>query len=184
MAKTVGRRGPIAEEGRRIGARMSPSILIWALPSERICPSRSVRQGAMEQPLRTASERRSIHRGIADDAFDIGNTGRTFLLCGLVLALGGHSPAADEKKVGPPGGDAAPAFEATDDRVIRGNRPTTSARSTSSSTSTRVISHPAVPGRHKKFRDNMNKLNDQGIEVVGVSGDSATSHGLLRKSRN
>jgi peroxiredoxin Q/BCP len=34
------------------------------------------------------------------------------------------------------------------------------------------------------FRDDMKKLKDQGVEVVGVSGDSARNHQLFKKSED
>lgn len=34
----------------------------------------------------------------------------------------------------------------------------------------------------QKFRDNMNALNDKGIVVVGISGDSVVTHGLFKKA--
>jgi peroxiredoxin Q/BCP len=34
------------------------------------------------------------------------------------------------------------------------------------------------------FRDNLGKLRDQGVEVVGVSGDSVKNHQLFRKAHN
>jgi len=110
-------------------------------------------------------------------------TRRAFLLCGLVLALGGHSPAADEKKVDLQVGDAAPAFEATDDQ---GN-----SWKSADHVGKKYLVVYFYPGdftggcirQAQSFRDNMNKLNDQGIEVVGVSGDSATTHGLFKKAQ-
>jgi peroxiredoxin Q/BCP len=34
------------------------------------------------------------------------------------------------------------------------------------------------------FRDDLGKLKDQGVEVVGVSGDSVKNHQLFRKAHN
>jgi peroxiredoxin Q/BCP len=34
------------------------------------------------------------------------------------------------------------------------------------------------------FRDDLSKLNDEGVEVVGVSGDSARNHQLFKKAHN
>src|SRR4051812_23519683 len=39
---------------------------------------------------------------------------------------------------------------------------------------------PGCTAQAQKFRDNMNKLYDQGAEVVGVSGDSAKTHALFK----
>ncbi|MGV2336020.1 MAG UNVERIFIED_CONTAM: peroxiredoxin [Planctomycetaceae bacterium] len=34
------------------------------------------------------------------------------------------------------------------------------------------------------FRDDLGKLKDQGVEVIGVSGDSVKNHQLFRKAHN
>jgi peroxiredoxin Q/BCP len=34
------------------------------------------------------------------------------------------------------------------------------------------------------FRDDLSKLKDKGVEVIGVSGDSVRNHGLFRKAHN
>ena len=39
---------------------------------------------------------------------------------------------------------------------------------------------PGCTAQAKKFQESMNKLYDHGAEVVGVSGDSAKTHGLFK----
>jgi peroxiredoxin Q/BCP len=42
---------------------------------------------------------------------------------------------------------------------------------------------PGCMAQANAFRDAMNKLTDQGVEVVGVSGDSVKTHVLFRKAQ-
>jgi len=42
---------------------------------------------------------------------------------------------------------------------------------------------PGCTAQANAFRDAMNKLADQGVEVVGVSGDSVQTHELFRKAQ-
>lgn len=42
---------------------------------------------------------------------------------------------------------------------------------------------PGCTAQAKAFRDAMNKLTEQGVEVVGVSGDSVRTHELFKKAQ-
>lgn len=42
---------------------------------------------------------------------------------------------------------------------------------------------PGCTAQANAFRDAMNKLSDQGVEVVGVSGDSIKTHDLFKKAQ-
>jgi peroxiredoxin Q/BCP len=103
-----------------------------------------------------------------------------WLLAGLSLTVG--RAAADEPvdlKVGSP----APVFEALDDQ----GRPWKSVDHVGKKYVV-VYFYPGdfTPGcirQAQSFRDTMNKLSDQGVEVVGVSGDSAKTHALFRKAQ-
>ncbi len=106
-----------------------------------------------------------------------------WLLTCLCLLNGGGKTAADDKPVDLRVGDTAPAFEASDDQV----RPWKSAEHVGKKFVV-VYFYPGdfTPGctaQAKSFRDNMNKLTDKGIEVIGVSGDSAKTHGLFKKAQ-
>jgi len=100
----------------------------------------------------------------------------------LSLLLAGNLRAQDEKKAEVNVGDTAPVFAATDDQ---GN-----IWKTSDLVGKRFVViyfYPAdftsgCRAQAQKFRDNMNYLNEQGIEVVGISGDSAVTHGLFKKA--
>jgi peroxiredoxin Q/BCP len=78
-------------------------------------------------------------------------------------------------------GATAPAFEAIDDA----GKPWKSADHVGK----KVIVFYFYPGdftpgctaQARSFRDSMNKLTDQGVEVIGISGDSAGSHELFKK---
>lgn len=94
------------------------------------------------------------------------------------LALAGQ--AADEKK-GVKVGDAAPSFSSTDDQ----GKPWKSADYVGKKILV-VYFYPAdlTGGCTKQacgFRDDMKKLADKGVEVVGVSGDSAKNHEIFKK---
>jgi len=98
----------------------------------------------------------------------------------LVLALGGLAAAenkAKELKVG----DKAPSFEATDDQ----GQPWKSSDHVGKKVLV-VYFYPAdlTGGCTKQacgFRDDMQKLADKGVEVVGVSGDSARNHQVFKQ---
>lgn len=98
----------------------------------------------------------------------------------LVLALGGLTAAenkAKELKVG----DKAPSFEATDDQ----GQPWKSSDHIGKKVVV-VYFYPAdlTGGCTKQacgFRDDMQKLADKGVEVVGVSGDSVKNHQVFKQ---
>jgi peroxiredoxin Q/BCP len=104
-----------------------------------------------------------------------------WLLVGLALTTSHAQPAADEKKVDLQVGETTPAFTATDDQ----GRPWKSTDHVGEKYLV-VYFYPGdfTPGcirQAQTFRDNMNKLTEQGIEVVGVSGDAARSHALFKQ---
>lgn len=101
-------------------------------------------------------------------------------LFAFTLLLGGWSMAQDkagELKVG----DKAPAFQATDD--------TGKTWRSSDHVGKKIVVvyfYPAdfTGGCTKQacsFRDDMKPLTDKGVEVVGVSGDSAKNHAMFKK---
>jgi len=100
----------------------------------------------------------------------------------LILILAGNLSAQDEKKVDLNVGDLAPIFSATDDQ----GKPWQSFDLVREKFVV-VYFYPAdftsgCRAQAQKFRDNMNALNDKGIEVVGISGDSASTHALFKKA--
>src|SRR5262249_18817362 len=107
--------------------------------------------------------------------------GMAVLAAGLV-ALGPGRLAAEDKGVKV--GDKAPAFEATDDQG--------QAWKSGDHVGKKVLVvyfYPAdlTGGCTKQacgFRDDMQKLADKGVEVVGVSGDSVKNHQLFKKVHN
>ncbi len=100
------------------------------------------------------------------------------LLIGIVAANGVF---AREDKVELKKGDKAPSFQATDDEGKTWK--------SSDHVGKKVIVvyfYPAdfTGGCTRQactFRDDMDKLTAKGIEVVGISGDSAQTHGLFKK---
>ena len=97
----------------------------------------------------------------------------------IALALG--VSRADDKKTEVNVGDKAPEFTATDDT---GN-PWKSADHVGKKIVV-VYFYPAdfTGGCTKQacaFRDDSKKLEDKGVEVVGISGDSAKNHELFKK---
>ena len=108
-------------------------------------------------------------------------TALTGWVAGLMfLGIGGRLAGADDKPVDLQVGAAAPAFEATDDAG--------KAWKSADHVGKKVIVLYFYPGdftpgctaQARNFRDAMNKLTDQGVEVVGISGDSTASHGLFK----
>jgi peroxiredoxin Q/BCP len=100
----------------------------------------------------------------------------------LVLFFASNLSAQDEKKVDLNVGDVAPIFSATDDQ----GKPWKSSDLVREKYVV-VYFYPAdftsgCRAQAQKFRDNMNALNDKGIEVVGISGDSASTHSLFKKA--
>jgi len=97
----------------------------------------------------------------------------------LCLMLGGLRAADDAKGVKV--GDKAPAFEGTDDQGK-----TWKSTDHVGKKVVVVYFYPAdfTGGCTKQacsFRDDFTKLTDKGVEVVGVSGDSAKTHELFKK---
>lgn len=108
-------------------------------------------------------------------------------LCGavlgaLALAAGGgraDDPPGTEVKVG----DFAPPFEAPDDQ---GQPWKSSDHAGKKYLVVYFFPGDFTPGctrQAQNFRDAMNRLSDQGVEVVGVSGDSAETHQLFKKAQ-
>lgn len=107
----------------------------------------------------------------------------------LALALGLSATADDktEKKDEQPVelkvGDKAPAFDTRD------HRDTTWESSARFGKKWVVIYFypgdftPGCTAQANAFRDAMNKLTEQGVEVVGVSGDSVQTHELFHKAQ-
>ena len=96
-----------------------------------------------------------------------------------VLAVAGSSVAAEKAdlKVG----DQAPKFTSVDDQGKEWNSESVVGKKVLV-----VYFYPAdmTGGCTKQacgFRDDMKKLADQGVEVVGVSGDSAENHQIFKK---
>jgi thioredoxin-dependent peroxiredoxin len=109
--------------------------------------------------------------------------GAVCVLVAVALVGGGFVFAAD-KKGGANVGDKAPSFQATDDEM--------NVWKASDHVGKKVIVlyfYPAdfTGGCTKQacgFRDNLKDLSDKNVEVVGVSGDSATTHGMFKKAEN
>jgi peroxiredoxin Q/BCP len=103
------------------------------------------------------------------------------LVLGLVILMSPMSVAAEDKGPGVKVGDKAPAFESTDDQG--------QSWKSSDHVGKKVLViyfYPAdlTGGCTKQacgFRDDMKKLADKGVEVVGVSGDSVKNHQLFKK---
>jgi peroxiredoxin Q/BCP len=99
----------------------------------------------------------------------------------LTLAAYGGLAAADDPKEDLKLGDAAPTFEGVDDLGL----PWKSADHVRAKYLV-VYFYPGdfTPGctrQAQNFRDAMNKLADEGVKVVGVSGDSVATHELFKK---
>ena len=99
-----------------------------------------------------------------------------------ILSLAGSLSAQDDKKIDLKVGDAAPDFSATDDQ----GKPWKAADLVRKKFVV-IYFFPAdftsgCRAQAQKFRDNMNALNDKGIVVIGISGDSVITHGLFKKA--
>ena len=106
---------------------------------------------------------------------------RAFAL-GLALGLFAVGARADDKKVDLKVGDAAPAFEARTDEDK-----TWSSADHYGKKWVVIYFYPGdfTPGctaQAKAFNAAMDKLTEQGVEVVGVSGDSVKTHELFKKA--
>jgi peroxiredoxin Q/BCP len=111
-----------------------------------------------------------------------GTFGR-WILGAIVLAAGGLASAEDSQKVDLKVGDVAPVFAGTDDKSL----PWKSSDRVGKKYVV-IYFYPAdfTPGcmrQAQNFRDAMNKLAEQGVEVVGVSGDSVSTHQLFKKDQ-
>jgi len=103
---------------------------------------------------------------------------------GLVaLAVGCLAAAADDQKVDLKPGDPAPAFEAVDDQ----GQPWKSADYIGKKY---VVIYfypgdftPGCTAQAKSFRDDMNKLTEKGVVVIGVSGDAVTTHQMFKNAQ-
>ena len=101
----------------------------------------------------------------------------------LAVAMIGGLAAAEEPKVDLKVGDPAPAFDAVDDL----GQPWKAADHIGKKY---VVVYffpgdftPGCTRQAQNFRDAMNKLNDEGVEVVGVSGDAVLTHQLFKKAQ-
>jgi peroxiredoxin Q/BCP len=106
--------------------------------------------------------------------------GGALVVLGLAAAAG--QDAKVDKKVNIEVGDRAPEFEAPDEE----GRTWQSVRHVGKKIIV-VYFYPGdfTPGctaQAKKFRDNMNKISGLGAEVVGISGDSPTTHALFKQA--
>jgi peroxiredoxin Q/BCP len=102
-------------------------------------------------------------------------------LLGIVWMAGGSRVQAADDKGELNVGDRAPVFESTDDE----GKPWRSTDHVGKKVLV-VYFYPAdlTGGCTKQacgFRDNMKALTDKGVEVVGVSGDSAKNHQVFKK---
>ncbi len=98
----------------------------------------------------------------------------------LALAAGGLSAGGKGPKVG----EKAPAFESTDET----GKPWKSSEHVGKKILV-LYFYPAdfTGGCTKQacgFRDDLKPLNEKGVEVVGVSGDSASTHEKFKKHHN
>ncbi len=120
------------------------------------------------------------------------NAKNSWLVAALVLVVCGAIQAAEEpqpavkseavKTVVLAVGDAAPAFKGTDNR----GQPWDSAEHVGKNY-TVIYFYPAdfTGGCIKQaetFRDTMNQLTEQGVTVIGVSGDSVKNHQLFKEA--
>lgn len=99
-----------------------------------------------------------------------------------VVTLVAGARARDEKKVDLQIGADAPAFQSTDDQGLTW-------KSSDHLGKKYIVVYfypgdftPGCTSQAKKFQESMNKLYNQGAEVVGVSGDSAKTHALFKQT--
>jgi peroxiredoxin Q/BCP len=104
----------------------------------------------------------------------------TPLLASILSLLASTVIAGDDKKVDLKVGDTAPAFQSKDAAGLTW-------KSADHLGKKYIIVYfypgdftPGCTAQAKKFQENMNKLYDQGAEVVGVSGDSVKTHALFK----
>jgi thioredoxin-dependent peroxiredoxin len=98
----------------------------------------------------------------------------------LTVMAGAQEGAKELKIISREVGDVAPAFESKDAAGLKW-------KSSDHVGKKRIVVYfypgdftPGCIAQAKKFQENMNKLYDQGAEVVGVSGDSASTHALFK----
>jgi peroxiredoxin Q/BCP len=101
-------------------------------------------------------------------------------LVGLLVV---SASGADDQKVELKVGDKAPAFQARSDADV-----TWASADRFGKKWVVVYFYPGdfTPGctaQANAFRDAMHKLTEKGVEVVGVSGDSVTTHSLFKKAQ-
>jgi peroxiredoxin Q/BCP len=106
---------------------------------------------------------------------------RGLLTASVVLVIVAGRLGADEKPAEVKVGDRAPDFRSTDDQGK-----TWRLKDHLGKKVIVLYFYPAdlTPGcttQACSFRDNMEKLTDKGIEVVGVSGDTVKNHELFKK---
>ena len=105
-----------------------------------------------------------------------------WMLLVLGLAAGAVQDGKGDKKVNLEVGDKAPVFEAPDEEGATWQ----SAKHVGKKIIV-VYFYPGdfTPGctaQAQRFRDNMNKISGLGAEVVGISGDSSTTHALFKQA--
>lgn len=98
----------------------------------------------------------------------------------ILLCLVGSLSSQEVKLVDLKVGDMAPTFQSTDDQGLTW-------KSSDHLGKKYIIVYfypgdftPGCTAQAKKFQENMNKLYDQGAEVIGVSGDSAKTHAMFK----
>jgi peroxiredoxin Q/BCP len=109
---------------------------------------------------------------------------RSMVMLSLVCLVTGRTTADDKAKKGEVKvGDPAPAFQATDDQ--------SNTWKSSDHVGKKILVvyfYPAdqTPGCTRQactYRDDMSKLTEKGVEVVGISGDSAKNHEVFKKAQ-
>jgi peroxiredoxin Q/BCP len=105
---------------------------------------------------------------------------RFILFAVLLASLPLFASAGGDKKIDLKVGDTAPAFQSKDDQGLTW-------KSADHLGKKYIVVYfypgdftPGCTAQAKTFQANMNKLYDQGAEVVGVSGDSAKMHALFK----
>ena len=107
----------------------------------------------------------------------------TWVLGILALTTSNSSAGNDDKKVDLKVGDAVPGFECKDDE----GKPWILADHVGKNYLV-IYFYPGdfTPGctaQAKAFRDNMEKLIEKGVAVIGISGDAVLNHQLFKKAQ-
>lgn len=102
----------------------------------------------------------------------------------LSILLTGRAVMAEDDTIDLQVGDAAPVFAGDDDRGMSWKSSNLVGKKYLV-----VYFYPAdfttgCTAQAKSWRDNMNKLVDAGVEVVGISGDSVANHKLFKQAWN